>query len=110
MQDHNIFGSIFLGLNLTLHTHIPVHKYSKHPTPRWGKFEIDLSKSINPYSTLLLAIKAGRQSVQSSVESFTHQTAISSSSQTITIQQLKQGSSEWHDLRVGKITSSKSLL
>ena len=55
----------------------------------------------------MLAIKAGRQSLQSSVESSTQQTAISSSYQTITTQQPKQGSSEWHDLGVGKITSSK---
>ena len=55
----------------------------------------------------MLAIKAGRQSLQSSVESSTQQTAISSNYQTITAQQPKQGSSEWHDLRVGKITSSK---
>ena len=72
----------------------------------FSKLEIDLSKTINP-STLLLAIKAGRQSLQSSVESSTQQTTISSSYQTITTQQPKQGSSEWHDLRVGKITSSK---
>ena len=38
-QDHNIFGckiyseSIFLGLNLTLHTLTPVYKYSKYPPP-----------------------------------------------------------------------------
>ena len=37
MQDHNIFGckiyieAIFLGLNLTLHAHTPVYKYSKYP-------------------------------------------------------------------------------
>ena len=37
MQDRNIFGckiyseSIFLGLNLTLHTHSPAYKYSKYP-------------------------------------------------------------------------------
>ena len=41
MQDHNIFGckiygeSIFLGLNLTLHTHTPVHHYSKYPPGLW---------------------------------------------------------------------------
>ena len=69
-----------------------------------------MSTIIN-HSTLLFAIKSGRQSLQSSVESFTQilsqQTAISSRSQRTTIQPPQQGSSEWRGLRVGKIASSK---